>query len=270
MAAVTELSHIGPCSQIQEFCSAIGSLLYSLVESTDSAFRRVTVEKKDEMGRTKSYNVASTEIDASGVAKTVTRQVTQLIYVEDVKTGEMYVHESQIVVACKCACIAIGLPFYTIGTICWHAVKTPIEIAMTAYETIVQVGRDLAQCKLGESIKTMGLGIVQSVQQLGHGVYEIGKSPVFALGCEAAAIYGIFKPYHGRKFEAKIEKAWQQGASYKEDLRCIPARPGENCWTAFVTDIKKTPAFYLAHCFQVRGNVNEARVTVIKREHLTH
>ena len=269
MTAVTESSYIGPCSQIQELCVAIGSLLYSLVESTDSAFRRVTVEKKDEAGQAKTYNVIHTAVGASGVAETVTEQVTQLTYIEDVKTGEMYVDESQFIVACKCACVALGLPFYTIGKICWHVVQTPIRIAMTAYETIVQIGKDLAQCRFGAAIKTMGHGIVQSVQKLGHGVYEIGKSPVFALGCEAAAIYGIFKPYHGRKFEAKVEKAWQQGASYKEDLRLIPARPGEDDWTAFVTDIKKTPAFYLAHCFQVRGNVNEARITVIKRESLT-
>ena len=40
------------------------------------------------------------------------------------------------------------------------------------------------------------------------------KVPLFALGCELAALYGLFKPYHGRKYEALIENAWQHGASF--------------------------------------------------------
>ncbi len=165
----------------------------------------------------------------------------------------------------KCALIALGLPLFTLGKIGWHMAKTPIEIGTIGLDALLKIGPELALGHLYESAVDARLAALRIGQVFGAGLFGVVKAPLYLIGAEFAAIYGIFKPYHGRKFEAAIEKAWQNGASYKEDFRNIPERKGETCWQAFKTDIQIAHTFYLAHCFQVRGNVNDPRFTVLKR-----
>ncbi len=258
-----------PFTQLQQFCTSIGSLLGSLVESTDSAFRRVEVQKRDSDGNIKFYDKEETIVDPdTGEKKVVTKKISNLSFIEDVKTGELYVNDSRFTVAVKCAGIALGTPFYAFGKICWYLVKTPIDMGVIALDAISKIFSHVCLGRLYEASSEAQRSFIQMAQTLGTGLFEVVKAPLFALGCELTAIYGLFKPYHARKFEAIIEKAWQQGASYKEDLRKIPARSGEDCWTAFVKDVRDAHPFYLAHCFQVRGNVNDPRVVVISRNSL--
>jgi hypothetical protein len=91
---------------------------------------------------------------------------------------------------------------------------------------------------------------------------------MFGLGAELASIYGVVRPYQGRDFESLVEHAWQHGTSYKDDFRNVSARAGENCWGAFVKDMRDAHPCYLAHCFQARGNANNPRIVVIRREAL--
>ncbi len=262
-------TRIDPFTQLQQFCTSIGSLLGSVVESTDSAFRRVEVQKKDSDGNIKFYDKAETIVDPdTGEKKVVTKKVSVLHYIEDVKTGELYVNDSRFAVAVKCAGIALGTPFYAFGKICWYLIKTPIDIGVIALDSIAKIFSHVCLGRLYEASSEAQRSFIQMAQTLGTGLFEVVKAPLFALGNELAAIYGLFKPYHARKFEAIIEKAWQQGASYKEDLRKVPARPGENDWTSFVKDVQDAHPFYLAHCFQVRGNVNGPGITVIRRDKL--
>ncbi len=262
MAVITNPSYLTPVSQTQQLFSSLDSLLSSLTESTESAFRKVHVSKKDSAGNIKFYNVKETVVDASGQSIQQVRRVDTLTYIEDVKTGDLYLPEANYIVAVKCALVALGIPFYAAGKMAWYAVKTPLEIGILVFDKMFVLGKVLYECKFSEVVPEIRNAFTQISGTLGTGIFEIVKAPIFAIGCDLAAIYGIFRPYHGRKFEALIEHAWQQGASYKEDLRNVPPRDGENCWTAFVKDLRDSHPFYLAHCFQVRGNVNEPRVVV--------
>lgn len=269
MSAITNASYLAPTSQVQQLFSSLSSLLSSAMESTESAFRRVHVMKKDPAGNIKFYDVEETVIDASGQSIKQKRKVNTLTYIEDIRNGDIYLPEAGYVVSFKCALVAfLGIPFYTVGKMGWYALKTPLDIGVIAIDRIAIVGKILYECKFSEVCPEIRNAFSKILGTLGTGIFEIIKAPLFAFGCELAAIYGIFRPYHGRKFEALIEKAWQQGASYKEDLRKVPARPDESCWTAFTKDILDSHPFYLAHCFQVRGNVNEPRVIVKGREPL--
>lgn len=262
-------TRIDPFTQLQQFCTSIGSLLGSIVESTDSVFRRVEVQKRDSDGNIKFYDEKETIIDPdTGETKVVTKKVSVLHYIEDVKTGELYVNDSRFWVAAKCAGIAVATPLYAFGKICWYLVKTPIDIGVIALDSISKIVAQVCLGRLYEASSEAQRSFIQMSQTLGTGLFEVVKAPLFALGVELTAIYGLFKPYHARKFEAIMEKAWQRGASYKEDLRRVPARAGEDCWTAFVRDIRDAHPFYLAHCFQVRGNVNDPRIRVMSRSNL--
>ncbi len=261
MSAVTELTHLSPISQIQQFCSSLNSFLSTLCEGVDSAFRRVHVMKKDANGNIRLYDVKDKETGT-------TRKVGVLSYIEDIKTGEMQLDEPSYVIATKCALLVLGIPFYTVGKMAWHVFKTPFEITVLAVNTLVKAGDQFAICRYYEGMMEMRRGFSQVPEMFGNGLFEIIKAPLFGLGAELASIYGVFRPYHGRKIEAIIEKAWQQGASYKDDFRNITPRVGESCWDAFVKDVWDARPFYLAHCFQVRGNVNDPRVVIIRREAL--
>ena len=246
-------------SWFQKIANLPGSILTRLCERTETAFRRVHVMKRDEQGHIKLY-------DKKDPLTGAVRKDALLNYIEDVRTGELYLDEPTYVVAVKCAVITLGMPLYAFGRMTWNLVKTPIEIGTIALDAIRQLSTQLRQCHLKESASTLKTAVIQSTAAFGHGLYEIVKAPLFMLGCELAAIYGIFRPYHGRKYEAILEHFWQRGVSYKNDFVSIPARPGESCWEAFRKDIMNAHTCYLARCFQVRGNVNESRVVVIKRE----
>jgi hypothetical protein len=270
MASVALHPPLSGFSQLQQFCTAVGSLLGSVCQSTDSAFRRVYVKKKDENGNIKLYNKKVTEKNpVTGQTKIVKKKIDTLTYIEDVKTGAMYKDEPSSDVAYKCFAITLGIPYYTVGQMVWHAVKTPIEIGAIALKTIFKSGQQILLGKFCESAHALLSACTQIPNTFGNGLFEVVKAPLFGLGCALSAITGMFKnSYHARKFEALIENAWQQGASYKQDFRNIPARKGEGFWTAFVKDILEPRPFYLAYCFQVRSNVNDPRVIVIRRERL--
>lgn len=269
MTTAISSNYLSPGAQIQQFCSSIASLIGSVAESTDSAFKRVNVTKRDANGSTRLYNASETVIDQhTGVSTVVMRQVSELTYIEDVKTGELYVDESACSIATKCSLIALVLPIFTLGKMGWHVAKTPLEIGSIAISAISNIGQLFAAGSLWEAAKEAQCEIFHIFEVLSNSLFEVVKAPLFALGCEFVAIYGIFKPYHGRKFEALIENAWQQGASQKLDFRNIPARPGESCLTAFFKDVLEPRPFYLAHCFQVRGNTRDSLITVTARNPL--
>ncbi len=261
MSAITETLPLTPFAQMQQFCSAIGQLLGTLCEKTESAFRRVHLMKKDADGNIKFYDVKDQETGE-------TKKISVLSYIEEIETGDLQKDEAQHVVAQKCAWLALGIPFYTVGAIAWNAFKIPVEICSMLSKTLKKVGEQLALQRLYEGAVEMRQGLLQIPGIIGDGLFEVVKAQLFGFGAEIVSLCGIIKPYRCRKIEALIESAWHGGVSYKEDFRKIPKRPGENCLEAFVKDVQLMRPFYLAHCFQVRGNVNDPNIEVIRREAL--
>jgi hypothetical protein len=261
MSTISQIESLSPIAQIHQYFESLGSILTSVCESTDTAFRRVTVSKRDADGNIKFYNVKDKQTGEQ-------RRVSQLTYIEDVKSGNLYLDEDAFVVATKCAMIFCAAPFYAFGEMSWHLCKTPIEVTTLAIDVISKVGQQLILGRFYEAALEIGYGTIQVLESLGSGLFEIVKAPIFGFGMQLAAVYGVIKPYHGRKIEALIENAWQKGAHFKQDFRDIPARPGENCWQAFVKDVKDSRPLYLAYCFQVRSNVNNPRIIIVNRQSL--
>jgi hypothetical protein len=263
----TPIRPSNPFFQIPEvFCSVVDALF----ERTDAAFRKVHVTKLDEQGKLKYYDVVD-----PNTGKVVKDPVTgkpkknpEVTYIEDIRTGNLYLNEDARTVAFKCALLLLAIPFYTVGRMAWHLCKTPFAVGAVAFEALAKSGEQFARLKCSEGFKEMGRGLFKALDTAGDELFEVVKAPFFGLGAEFVAFCGIFKPHHFRGWEALIEKKWQNGASYKDDFRNIPARKNENCLQAFVKDVREKRPFYLAYCFQVRGNVNDKRIQVIRRESL--
>lgn len=266
-STVVSTRRSSPFTQIKQFCTAMGSLFTSPLERSESAFRRVHVMKKDENGNIKFYDAKEPANSGSASSQsTPPKKVSVVTYIEDIKTGEIYLDEPGYVVAVKCFCIALGMPFYALGKMIWYAVKTPVEITVIACDTIAKAGEQLMQGKFYEAAIHAKEGLIEAAQVVANGIFDIVKSPFLAIGCEIAAIYGIFKPFHGRRGVQLLELAWQNGVSFREDARKFPESSEKFSWKDFKRDIHNANPAYLAQCFQVRGNVNEPRIIVVHRE----
>lgn len=259
-ANITAVRPLAPLTQLEQLVTTVGSLLASLCERTDEAFQRTAVIKRDDQGNIRFFNKKDPETGQ-------TTQVSVINFIEDIQSGDLYLDEGMPTVCLKCALLVLGLPFYTIGKMAWHVVKTPLDITAIALGTLyVMVGCFLATADMQEVFKFAMYGVIEALDTAGYGLFEIVKAPLFGLGAELASLYGILKPYHGRKFESLIENAWECGASYRDDFRKIPAREEESTCEAFVKDLQSGRPFYLAHCFPARGNTFDPRITVIHRE----
>lgn len=243
MSTVSSVDFLSPASQLEQLGAGIADFFQS------DEFRRVVVSKKDEHGNFKTYKDNKT----GEVKNTIT-------YIENALTGELYLDEPMEVIASKCATLAFAIPFFTVGKMIWYAVKTPLEIGAIALQVLAGLVR--GECP---PLKERG---IEMLQTLGNGLFEVVKAPFFGLAAEIAAIYGIFRPLPGRAIIARIEYGWQLGISYKNDCRDRLCFDQPNCWQAFLNDVTGDRAFYVARCFQVRGNVNDPRIVMIRRQAL--
>ncbi len=236
---------VGTLSASDQFSlwdSAITELFTSLCDKTDESFRRVRIQKKDEAGNIKTYES-----------------------IEDIKTGALYLDEPFYVTSIKCALIAFANILNTFGKMIWYTIRAPIAISAVAAESIANAAKEFAMGRCLESSTELKKGLIRSWELGVESLFEIVKCPIFGLGVELGAIYGIFRPNFGRKIVGKLEHAWLNGISYKQSFNRIPPRDGENCLEAFSKDIQSTHPFYLAQCFQVRGNVNDPHIIVVNR-----
>jgi hypothetical protein len=196
------------------------------------------------------------------------KTVNVLSYIEDIETGNMQLDEPAYIISAKCALLILGVPIYTVGKMAWHLFKTPVEISVLMINTLKKANKRCVIERFYEAAVEMRCGLSQVPGILGHGLFEIVKDVLFGVGAELASIYGVIRPYQGRWIEQIIEYHWQNSAHYKDDFRYVPARAGENCCEAFIKDVKDAHPCYLAHCFQIRNNVNNPHVVVIRREAL--
>ncbi len=259
----TAVSHVttyfSPSTQLDQCFNTLKAMLNSLCEKTEQAFNHVILMKRGSDGNIKFYPVKD-PVTGNEIGKTEI-----LTYIEDAKTHELYLNESAMDIRIKCALVAMGMPFYTLGIMGCFICKTPIEITSIACKALLQLSKQLlhGQCSVGfAEFRQRCHTCLESAK---HGLFEVVKAPIFGFSAELAGLYGIFKPYHGKKFESQIEHAWQQGASYKEDFRKIPSHDEDDCWKCFIKDIQESRPFYAAYCFQVRGSTDASRIVLIRR-----
>lgn len=234
MAAISSSipSLLGPLEQLKGFGSAIGTELRDLCQKTDVVFHRVDVCKLDNNGDIKHYEIKNEETKKKW-------DITVISYIVDSKTGDLYLDEDWYVITFKCFCILLINPIFSTLTALWELSR----LAVLTKRTIER----LSEQNDGEPRKEL-------VDNLLKAVFDVVKIPVFSSGIELAAFYGIFHPYQGRRMGAAIESAWHGGIDYKV---------GELASECSADDLVENRPFYLARCFQKRGNLNQERVVLL-------
>lgn len=170
---------------------------------------------------------------------------SQKSYVVNTQTGALYWDEDQSLIAWKCFKVFCGAPFYIAGIMAWNFGKAFIEP--------LRIG--LAHREVVEIPKAVALDL-----------WDVVRAPIYGLGMMLTALYGICDPYTGREYEATVENALMHEVSYKEDFRNKKREEVPDCWPELIYGIQNAQAFYLAYCFQIRGNINDPRITIISKD----
>lgn len=247
-------------SEVSSFFQWAGSIL-PCTRGENALFRRTIINKLDEQGQPKVYDVR-----IPGTQDT--HRTTQLSYIQDVSTGDLYLDEEWQVIATKCVAIAIGNPLYAIGTEVFHLTKTMLVVGVVAMDAIKKIGENIYRAEYQKIGSSAWEWVEETAAALHEGIWDLLSTPIFALGVELAALYGIFDQYQGRKWVAAVEHAWQKGASYRLDHEKPPRNENDGWWTVLVNEIKSSRTHYLANCFQIRGNIHDRQVRVIRSEAL--
>ena len=104
------------------------------------------------------------------------------MWLEDQSTGRKYFNESENVVGFKCFLLTIGTPFV-------HSIASTINIAYRAIKII----------KFLFDIKV-------ELSEVGKDILKLVASPLALPLLELSALYGLIRPYDGRKLYATIER----------------------------------------------------------------
>lgn len=232
---------------------------FPCARSADAAFERVYLNKLDETGEPKTYKI-NDRVTGEPV------YTTTLSYIENRTTGDFYLDEPETVVRGKCAALILGIPFYTAGFMAWNVTKTALMTFLTGIDAFKQLGEQLASADIEQGCHLFQRQICTIPSILANGIWTVVSAPIYAVAAELSACVGLVDPYLGREWEAAVEYRWQKRLSYREDFSKIPKRPSETCWEAFMKDLVDARGCYLANCFQVRGNVANREIRVLRRE----
>ncbi len=259
-----------PISLLSTLCQELLEALPGCCARTDATFQRVFFHKLDERGLPITYDSEGHRItDENAAAESLTQgRVRELHYIEDIATGDLYFDDDMWEVCGKCAALAIAVLPVAVIKITWHLYRLMFNITHIACKVIhalFMLSRSEASPVIVRELKKVPTILCLEI-------WSIVSSPLFAVGCLVAALYGIAKPYHGRKIVAIFEKAWENGLSYRHDIKHASKRQtsSESLFELLQQNADPKVALYAAYCFQRRDNIHELTrqqaIDILRRE----
>jgi hypothetical protein len=111
-------------------------------------------------------------------------------YLIDGSTGRLYWNESEGVVGFKCALLTLGTPI----------VHATVGLASKIFHVITL-----------SALRKGGGTLKERFTEFGKDLARLVFLPLGIIALEAAALYGVFSPYNGRKLYASLERACYKG-----------------------------------------------------------
>ena len=112
----------------------------------------------------------------------------------DQTTGRKYLNESKGVVGFKCFLLTLGTPIV-------HTIASVVNVAYRILKLVTL--SHFWMTKEGEK----SYNFKSRLKDASTDLIRIVTQPIALVGLELAAIYGLFRPYDGRKLYASIERA---------------------------------------------------------------
>jgi len=114
-------------------------------------------------------------------------------YLIDGTTNRKYLNESRGVVRVKCALLTLGTPIV-------HAVASIVNVAIKMFKLLTfshfRAEKNEKPYNFQARLASAGIDLLRVI-----------ATPLSLVGLELAALYGLFRPYDGRKLYATIERA---------------------------------------------------------------
>lgn len=114
-------------------------------------------------------------------------------FLKDESTGRRYWNESKGIVGFKCFLLTLGTPFV-------HPIASIINVAYRILKIVSLSHFWLPNNQKSYDLKGRALSATKDL-------LRIVAAPLTIVGLELAAIYGLARPYDGRKLYASIERA---------------------------------------------------------------
>ena len=175
---------------------------------------------------------ANAEVAFTRSNGTLDKRTEILDFRADEKNPTRYLHEPMVMIAFKCFELAlVGFPLYFAVYSMIHLIRLPIV-------TFVSL----------------------SPQAFFKQLWTLVRIPFYAIACEFAAIYGIFRPLEGRAlvgyYEGELhEKTRRDSYQYGKDNRSSSTV----CWETF--SLENDPhTFFAAFCMQPIGKITDPNV----------
>lgn len=147
-----------------------------------------------------------------------------------------YAHEPMNMIAFKCfGLFLLGLPIYFLIYTAFQFVRTPI-------------------------VSVLNLSPTAFLKQ----IWAIARIPMYFIGLEYAAFYGIFNPLEGRAFFAMLERAFHDGKGLHESVQYQQDMTfKELCWSS-LKEPNYRSAFFAGVCMQPIGKTNDPHIIAVK------
>jgi hypothetical protein len=217
-----------------------------VLPKSNSSWREVVVSEKDENGN---------------VLKNKDGNPIETTYIEDAKTGDLYVNDDRFVVAVKSAMAFAATPILAAGVMVWNIGKIFFDIVRISFNVLQNFGTWWKEKGLFHIVKEFFGRIFKAV--ICQDLWHIVRAPFYAIGMMMAAGIGVICPYFGRKWVAKIENSWQDGFSHERDIRVAGEKESLTLCPVIWKESKEARVFYLAHCFQVQGNIHKPNILIL-------
>jgi len=112
----------------------------------------------------------------------------------DQTTGRKYLNESKTVIRAKCLLLTIGTPFIHLIVAIKNIAQRTLNVTNTSRRFVAYRN-------------TQGVTFNAWLDYSKGDLIRIAAQPIAYIGLEIAAIYGLIRPYDGRKLYATIERA---------------------------------------------------------------
>lgn len=184
------------------------------------------------------------------------------VQIIDMRTNPptQYWHDPMYVISCKCAVLALIIPFFLIGNLVFRGVRIPVLVL----GTLIRSSYQLLHQRTAESLQKLFVDWTwEAPAALVQGICDFVKAPFCALDMWLCAIYGIFNPLEGRILVSRAERRWR-GSDRTHDATRF--KDMNRFFTELFTDRHSKNCHFIAYCFQPIGPVNAPHV--IKVEYL--
>ncbi len=190
------------------------------------------------------FSLSGDNLDDRFRFETIVRNHSERVQMIDTRTNRTYVGEDASIVVIKEFLLLGAIPIYT-------AAKMTYQFAVTIFD-LCENSKNVA-CSLVRSGDSVRVTAANFVSDLKKDLYEIARSPIYAIALEFAALKGVVetkfidwnKALEAKVIFADIEANWHNNARHTRGIQVYAE--GRIAYSEVETT-------YLAQCFQPYRN----------------